>query len=1308
MRKILLGMSGMFFLTGLSAQIKVQGVPYRIDREKIGVEPRTQLAKAANEAGFTLDDIVNWSGSGANRGAVAVQWNNNLETEALVWGYCWDGKATGESMLRAIAKEDPRFFIMAEAGTGHGSTIAGLGYDANGDGLFSVVKDGVEYFPNEEGVIYVSGYGYDGFTPKDAEDYWQSGWYEGYWSYWVKDSAADNWGYSSLGATNRELETGNWDGWNFAVEMMARDWLPLAAAPASAPSAPSFGKHPQHIYADPGFSVSLSVSVRGTTPALQWYKNDVAIAGATGKTFSITEAKESDSGVYHCVATNDLGTAVSEKATVVIGEKAVVYAVRADQTAEVIADARYAGFIGTLDIPASVQIDGKAYAVSAIAQDAFAGCDQIISVALPSSLKTIGNSAFNGCASLVDVTFNAGMEQIGDSAFFGCSLLQQALLPNSLRSIGKRAFVGCDELAVLQLGDALESVGEEAFYDCRLVTELTIPKTLTTVGMKAFSNMRGVKKLVYLPETEVLPDYMFHYWSALTSIELPASVTKVGKYAFYYCSALQTVTAPGGIDAVGEYGFYNCSKLTGLTLKEGITSIGQYGFNGCSVLTGLSLPSTVETIGKYAFYNCKKLTEMVIPAGVTKLGDNTFYGAAALASIRFEGAITEFGNNVFQNCTALTSCALPDSLAKLGNSVFKGCSALQEVTFGSKLKNLGTSATGSNYTFENCKKLQKVVLGANLTAIGNYAFSNCTALKEIYYNSLATPAVPGSSAFKSVPTTCKVFVNAALEETFKSVNYWKALTIVGVEEPDYTKGFFVVNEDWFGHDYGTVNFVTDEHEMICRTFRKENPNENLGITTQYGTVYGDNFYFVSKQANTSGEAADKGGRLVVADAKTLKKKAAFETLNGGDGRSFLGVDAQTGYVGTSAGIVLFDIPTLSVGETIENTGGGSAYSGQIGNMVRVGDYVFALKQSTGILVIDAATHALKQTIAYPNASMMTLSKDGKVWVALSGQNKLVSIDPVSFEAKEVSCPSGVKVSSSWGAWNAGDLCASAQENTLYLATGGSFSLTTVVKYDIDADTFDPAFFILPDQDKNNGQILYGAGMRVDPLTDQLVITATQSGFGAHYQNNWIHLVNGKTGALVKTITPENYYWFPAVPVFTDRYLPEVTLPAEVKVQDEAVRIALNTLVSDKDHQDAAIRVSVQSEDEAIVSAAVVYPELVLEGMTTGNTNVELVVESNGKVVRSVLPVQVEVGTGLNDAASLTELSVYPNPATDQLFVKAPAGADIRICDLSGRLVVSRLQTVGMERFDLSDIPAGVYVVQLKNGADSRTLRFIKQ
>lgn len=76
---------------------------------------------------------------------------------------------------------------------------------------------------------------------------------------------------------------------------------------------------------------------------------------------------------------------------------------------------------------------------------------------------------------------------------------------------------------------------------------------------------------------------------------------------------------------------------------------------------------------------------------------------------------------------------------------------------------------------------------------------------------------------------------------------------------DYSQGTFIVNEDWYGHQNSTVNFLTQDGEWHYRVFQTENPGHELGCTTQFGTIYGDKFYLVSKQERDPGQKSPEAG-----------------------------------------------------------------------------------------------------------------------------------------------------------------------------------------------------------------------------------------------------------------------------------------------------------------------------------------------------------------------------------------------------------------------------------------------------------------
>lgn len=518
---------------------------------------------------------------------------------------------------------------------------------------------------------------------------------------------------------------------------------------------------------------------------------------------------------------------------------------------------------------------------------------------------------------------------------------------------------------------------------------------------------------------------------------------------------------------------------------------------------------------------------------------------------------------------------------------------------------------------------------------------------------------------------------------------------------DYTQGLFLVNEDWYGWDNGTVNFLTSDGRWVYRAFRRENPGETLGVTTQYGAIYGGRFFFVSKQASSTADAST-GGRLVVADALTLKKVAAFDEI-GGDGRAFVGVDEHTAYIGTSSGITRLDLESMSLGETIAGTGGeGGLYAGQIGAMVRAGSYVFAAKQSVGVLVIDAATHTLHTTIDLPTISTLTLGRDGGVWAA--DATSLVRIDVATLETRSRLLPDDCRVSSTWGAWNAGSLCAAYRNNFLYFANEKG---NQIARYHIPTDELDADFFTLPDQGRAYVQQFQGAGLRVDPRNDRLIVTATQSGYLSHYMNNWVHVVDGLSGELLGTIELEPYYWFPALPVFPDNEAPVIALPDRLSIGREPVKISLLEAVTDADNLSASIVSAVEVEDSSVATARISGYDLTVSGVSIGDTRLTLTVNSNGKKATRTVDVQVTEASGI-DEAMCTAVEAWPNPVRDRLTIVAVDGSVFGLVDLRGIPVCRGVVSGGKAAVDLSSIAPGIYVLTVQNGGSVKNMRIVKR
>ena len=83
---------------------------------------------------------------------------------------------------------------------------------------------------------------------------------------------------------------------------------------------------------------------------------------------------------------------------------------------------------GTLNIPATVTINGIEYSVTSIGENAFENCDNLQSVTIPNSVTNIDDEAFRRCTSLQSVTIPESVTSIGNGAFAECSSLQSVTI----------------------------------------------------------------------------------------------------------------------------------------------------------------------------------------------------------------------------------------------------------------------------------------------------------------------------------------------------------------------------------------------------------------------------------------------------------------------------------------------------------------------------------------------------------------------------------------------------------------------------------------------------------------------------------------------------------------------------------------------------------------------------------------------------------------------------------------------------------------------------------------------------------------
>jgi len=135
----------------------------------------------------TFEDIQFWAGDGTNRAGLVVDWNDGKTPRSLMWGYRWNGTASGLDMFQAVVAADPRLF----AHLGHfsfGTSTIGIGYDLNNTGGFSVNPPLVF---DAAGLVMDTGStnALDARVATDSGDHYIEGWNSGFWAYYLKDAA---------------------------------------------------------------------------------------------------------------------------------------------------------------------------------------------------------------------------------------------------------------------------------------------------------------------------------------------------------------------------------------------------------------------------------------------------------------------------------------------------------------------------------------------------------------------------------------------------------------------------------------------------------------------------------------------------------------------------------------------------------------------------------------------------------------------------------------------------------------------------------------------------------------------------------------------------------------------------------------------------------------------------------------------------------------------------------------------------------------------------------------------------------------
>ena len=227
--------------------------------------------------------------------------------------------------------------------------------------------------------------------------------------------------------------------------------------------------------------------------------------------------------------------------------------------------------------------------------------DEYVTKTLVCAVTGIGDSAFGHCGQMITVAIPATIESIGNNAFLSCVNLQGVYISDI------RAW------CCIQAGEDDRPYADNIYLNGNLIRDLTIPDGTPQINEEAF-----------------------YGYSCLTNVNIPQSVKQVGKNAFAACTNLTSMTIPQSMCGAvlhedysySLYLFESCNpvgrvktSIRTIRIQDGTTEIGWYAFTGIrESLQELFIPSSVTNVLPESFSSNSSNLRRIVARGTFPLG----------------------------------------------------------------------------------------------------------------------------------------------------------------------------------------------------------------------------------------------------------------------------------------------------------------------------------------------------------------------------------------------------------------------------------------------------------------------------------------------------------------------------------------------------------------------------------------------------------------------------------------------------------------------------------------------------------------
>lgn len=309
------------------------------------------------------------------------------------------------------------------------------------------------------------------------------------------------------------------------------------------------------------------------------------------------------------------------------------------------------------------------------------------------------------------------------------------------------------------------------------VTDLVIPSTVRYNGVTyavvaLYDNRYDQNKVrtLTLPRTlRHINDWGLSDYRAITDLEIPANVERMGENIVYNCPQLQRIKVnaevPPTLGSLDNNSYYEDGYRTyhyirivipresfhayrlvnawntdynvliggdeGITVSTGKIAAGDLGHVVVEEAGYLQEVNKLIIEGELNADDWSKIKQMtnlteldLSKALIDEIPSNAFSGRWAIDKVVLPPTLKKIGTYAFAS-TSLTSVNIPDNVEAIEQYAFSQVKQLQEVHLPDSLTSLG------RYAFEKCRSLRTVKIPTKLKEIPRYAFDGCKSLQSV-------------------------------------------------------------------------------------------------------------------------------------------------------------------------------------------------------------------------------------------------------------------------------------------------------------------------------------------------------------------------------------------------------------------------------------------------------------------------------------------------------------------------------------------------------------------------------------------------